>query len=605
MAQLQQIIAKIQSISRTGDSPDSEQLRALAAEYSAACAEVIERLEATSMLLEQGRLREALELSDAEPNLLESVVMLDFPGRSEWVQLLDYLGIAPPPTIPSEAVASLEEAYLVAPQLPASAKELPTERTAPTSDSKHPFFDQRRQFFHAAEVLIWQDEGEQLRNEYFEKFLPDDEETAAAAAKDKASSQLTAEPPQPPTWIAQGSLDSLTWGVSAEGKPTLGRTDRESVVPMLDTLESLSLLTGLRCNIEVSEAGVPCILLLIDKHVLADLAWLNNRTLDEYPDFREPVPRDWLLLGHNGAPLKLVYSSDEALAVLEKSMSLGFDFRELTFDTGRREFWYAQLLSRVPVIAGHSQIIEGRPTFQAEVEFEYPAAADRVPELWGLFCSDCEIKTQAPAVNLSQSSQGAKTLSFNRLRTWQPLLALAVVLVIACGIYWGVAGRGAVDLVAKNTADQFVPKRTNASMSPNERLILGDQVPFPSDSFEGYPYEWYLQLNEDCWVLGESQPGSSRTLESRPVTAREARYEIFVVVASRMPIKLRDDLVDGPIRDPDLVTEQELQELQKLFAAPTGYNEPALKLLREAIAKRAKSEAFVLKVIAKEVDLSR
>ncbi len=62
-------------------------------------------------LVDQGHVTEALAEADREPQLLETVGLLEFPEREDWVALLSRLGLDAPPELRLDLAERLDEAY--------------------------------------------------------------------------------------------------------------------------------------------------------------------------------------------------------------------------------------------------------------------------------------------------------------------------------------------------------------------------------------------------------------------------------------------------------------------------------------------------------------
>lgn len=111
MFEYQQIVDHIRAtLGATGPQvPDL--CRSVLAEYNTAVETVNGRLRQCETRLKQGLRSEALQLCDAEPNLLDSVSALDFPEREVWCQLLSQHGIVLPPPLLVDVAGQLNEAY--------------------------------------------------------------------------------------------------------------------------------------------------------------------------------------------------------------------------------------------------------------------------------------------------------------------------------------------------------------------------------------------------------------------------------------------------------------------------------------------------------------
>src|SRR6516165_1407149 len=106
-----QIVEQIRVILHAGDPARNGRLGALATAYAGACHEVTQRLGRCHRLLQQGLRSEAIQLAEAEPNLLETLAALDFPERAEWDDLVHLHDLEPAPNLPIEPARRLNEAY--------------------------------------------------------------------------------------------------------------------------------------------------------------------------------------------------------------------------------------------------------------------------------------------------------------------------------------------------------------------------------------------------------------------------------------------------------------------------------------------------------------
>ncbi len=109
-----QIVEEIQSAIGSTVPPDWDLLRDTASEYVAACDEVNLRLVECAGLLKKGLRSEALQAAEREPNVLDSVGILDFPELPEWHKALSEQGIVLPPAIKNEIAGDLNTAYFSA-----------------------------------------------------------------------------------------------------------------------------------------------------------------------------------------------------------------------------------------------------------------------------------------------------------------------------------------------------------------------------------------------------------------------------------------------------------------------------------------------------------
>ncbi len=111
MADYHEIVEQIRTALHAGAAPQNGRLAGLASAYADACADAAHRLARCQRLLQQGLRSEAIQLAEAEPKLLDSLAVLDFPERPEWDDLVQMHDLAPAPRIPLEPARLLNEAY--------------------------------------------------------------------------------------------------------------------------------------------------------------------------------------------------------------------------------------------------------------------------------------------------------------------------------------------------------------------------------------------------------------------------------------------------------------------------------------------------------------
>jgi hypothetical protein len=94
------------------DGITHETMQPLADEYSVEAMEVNARLLESIQLLRKGQRSEAIQLANSKPNVLEWSARLDFVELDEWIDILQFLGITPPPVIHRDAAQQLQEAIV-------------------------------------------------------------------------------------------------------------------------------------------------------------------------------------------------------------------------------------------------------------------------------------------------------------------------------------------------------------------------------------------------------------------------------------------------------------------------------------------------------------
>ena len=113
MLDYQRIVDDLRGSLDSQDGAGGDFLRQAAAEYATACEEVNDRLRKCGTFLRQGLRSEAIQLGENEPNLLDTVAILDFPERAAWLQLATRSGVSPPPPLNLAVAAEMNQAYAV------------------------------------------------------------------------------------------------------------------------------------------------------------------------------------------------------------------------------------------------------------------------------------------------------------------------------------------------------------------------------------------------------------------------------------------------------------------------------------------------------------
>ena len=91
----------------------TDDLQEAARTYAAACREVNTRLRRCDEYLKQGLRSEAIQLAEAEPNLLESVALLDIPERADWDEAAGLYELPVCEPLRLDIAQELNEAYIV------------------------------------------------------------------------------------------------------------------------------------------------------------------------------------------------------------------------------------------------------------------------------------------------------------------------------------------------------------------------------------------------------------------------------------------------------------------------------------------------------------
>jgi hypothetical protein len=111
MPDYHRIVDDVRSFLHSSDQTYSDTLKALAAEYAAACKEVNGRLRRCEEYLQKGLRSEAIHFAQGEPVLLDAVAALDFPERADWEEVALTYGLPPPPKLRVETAEALNKAY--------------------------------------------------------------------------------------------------------------------------------------------------------------------------------------------------------------------------------------------------------------------------------------------------------------------------------------------------------------------------------------------------------------------------------------------------------------------------------------------------------------
>jgi hypothetical protein len=111
VADVQRIIDEVRFRLQSTDSEPTEELNRLAAEYAELCHDVNVRLRRCGEFLKRGLRAEAIHLAEAEPSLLETFAIVDFPERSEWDQFLTTSRLPRAEPLLADVAGELNEAY--------------------------------------------------------------------------------------------------------------------------------------------------------------------------------------------------------------------------------------------------------------------------------------------------------------------------------------------------------------------------------------------------------------------------------------------------------------------------------------------------------------
>ncbi len=111
----QELVDDIRSFLAAGDYGVETRIADRSEEYAQACRGVNDRLRRCGDALRRGLRGDAMQLADAEPNLLELVAMLDFQGLDSWKAICAQSPeLTTPPDLLIETAVTLNEAYAIA-----------------------------------------------------------------------------------------------------------------------------------------------------------------------------------------------------------------------------------------------------------------------------------------------------------------------------------------------------------------------------------------------------------------------------------------------------------------------------------------------------------
>jgi len=111
MAELSQVVEDIRSLVTEGDLKNSDFMQRLAGDFAEISRPVVDRLRRCDEMLQKGLRSEALHLARTEPELLDLVNQLEFPGREQWDKAVLKYGLARSPRPSAESAAALNRAY--------------------------------------------------------------------------------------------------------------------------------------------------------------------------------------------------------------------------------------------------------------------------------------------------------------------------------------------------------------------------------------------------------------------------------------------------------------------------------------------------------------
>jgi hypothetical protein len=108
---MQRIVDEVRFRLQSGDCELNDELKRLAGEFAGLCHAINTRLRRCGDFLKQGLRAEAIQLADAEPNLLDSYATVDFPERAEWDAIVSMYQLPAAEPLLSDVAQDLNEAY--------------------------------------------------------------------------------------------------------------------------------------------------------------------------------------------------------------------------------------------------------------------------------------------------------------------------------------------------------------------------------------------------------------------------------------------------------------------------------------------------------------
>lgn len=108
---IREVVNRIRSVLQSVDQTNAAEMAGWATTYAEACRVANSRLGRCGELLSRGLRSEAVALAEAEPKLLETVVVLDFPERGEWDQLALAYGLPGAQALRIDLAEGIQDAY--------------------------------------------------------------------------------------------------------------------------------------------------------------------------------------------------------------------------------------------------------------------------------------------------------------------------------------------------------------------------------------------------------------------------------------------------------------------------------------------------------------
>ncbi|TWT87848.1 coiled-coil domain-containing protein [Neorhodopirellula pilleata] len=108
---VRELIRTMQSYLQSPDAADSQFVRDESVEYNDLCHDVNIRLAEVASLIDRGFRDDAIEVSNANGDLLELFALIDFPERDQWLVFINQFGLQFPPPLDYESGTKLNSAH--------------------------------------------------------------------------------------------------------------------------------------------------------------------------------------------------------------------------------------------------------------------------------------------------------------------------------------------------------------------------------------------------------------------------------------------------------------------------------------------------------------
>lgn len=111
LREVNRLVKRIQQTLVLPTEPDEDELIELSGQHEDYVETVTDRLEQIASYLDRGLLSEAIDLAEIEPNVSETVAVLDFPECDDWNILLNRHRVQGVPSLPLDVIELLNDAY--------------------------------------------------------------------------------------------------------------------------------------------------------------------------------------------------------------------------------------------------------------------------------------------------------------------------------------------------------------------------------------------------------------------------------------------------------------------------------------------------------------